>query len=246
MNRFYYDFHIHSCLSPCAENDMTPHNIAGIAVLAGLDIAALTDHNSCKNCPAFFEAAGTFGLIPVAGMELTTAEDIHVVCLFETLEGALEFDAFVDARRMKVQNNVRIFGEQLILDAEDEPIGTEAFFLPTATSLMIDDVPDAVARFGGISYPAHIDREANGAIATLGAFPETPGFLNAEFYDAGKRGAYLEQYPILRKKRILVSSDAHNLGAIRDKSACLTLDAARESEREARATLFRCLREAAG
>ena len=244
MNRFYYDFHIHSCLSPCAENDMTPHNIAGMAVLAGLDVAALTDHNSCKNCPAFFAAATEFGLVPVAGMELTTAEDIHVVCLFETLDGAMEFDAYVDARRMKIPNNTKIFGDQLILNAQDEPVGTEAFFLPAATDLMIDDAPALAAQFGGIAYPAHIDRESNGVIATLGAFPENPGFLNAEFNDAGNRAAYTQRYPILQKKRILVSSDAHNLGAIRDKSAYLETDAARESAADVRRALFRLLREA--
>ncbi len=87
MNRYFYDFHLHSCISPCADNDMTPSNIAGMASLVGLNILALTDHNSVKNTPAFYEACKRFGIIPIAGMELTTAEEIHVVCLFETLEG---------------------------------------------------------------------------------------------------------------------------------------------------------------
>lgn len=81
MERFY-DLHLHSCLSPCADNDMTPVNIAGMGMLNGLSVMALTDHNSCGNCPAFFEACRSYGITPVAGMELTTAEDIHVVCLF--------------------------------------------------------------------------------------------------------------------------------------------------------------------
>lgn len=81
--KFYYDLHIHSILSPCGDDDNTPNNIAGMASLCGLNIIALTDHNSAKNCPAFFEAARKYGIIPVAGMELTTSEDIHVVCLFE-------------------------------------------------------------------------------------------------------------------------------------------------------------------
>ena len=100
MNRYYYDFHIHSCLSPCADNDMTPNNIAGVCALAGLQIAALTDHNSTKNCPAFFKAAKKQGISPIAGMELTTAEDIHVVCLFERLE-----DAITDVIRTMLQSH---------------------------------------------------------------------------------------------------------------------------------------------
>ena len=73
MKPYYYDFHIHSCLSPCADNDMTPNNIAGTAVLAGIDVMALTDHNTLKNCPAFFSAAKRNGIIPIAGAEVTTS-----------------------------------------------------------------------------------------------------------------------------------------------------------------------------
>ena len=79
MNRYYYDLHIHSCLSPCGDDDNTPNNIAGMASLCGLNIVALTDHNTTANCPAFFEAAKRYGIIPIAGMELTTSEDIHIV-----------------------------------------------------------------------------------------------------------------------------------------------------------------------
>ena len=92
MARFYYDFHVHSCLSPCADNDSTPSNLVGMASVSGLDIVALTDHNSVRNCPAFFEVAERFGVVAIAGMELTTSEDIHAVCLFETLESALDFE----------------------------------------------------------------------------------------------------------------------------------------------------------
>ncbi|MBR4768186.1 MAG: PHP domain-containing protein, partial [Lachnospiraceae bacterium] len=73
MNRFTYDLHVHSCLSPCADNDNTPNNLAGMATLNHIEIMALTDHNTTKNCPAFFEAAKRYGIIPVPGMELTTA-----------------------------------------------------------------------------------------------------------------------------------------------------------------------------
>ena len=242
MNRYYYDFHIHSCLSPCADNDMTPNNIAGMATLAGLQIAALTDHNTCKNCPAFFAAAKANGIVPIPGMELTTAEEIHVACLFEHLENAMDFDAFVAERRMRIKNNVKIFGDQLIMDASDEVIGTDDDFLPAATSLMLDEVPAAVERFGGVCYPAHIDREANGAIAILGAFPENPAFLNAEFYHSGSRGSYADRFPVLRNKRVLVSSDAHNLWNIRDKSAYLELDDEPYSGDRIRAEVFRLLR----
>ncbi len=241
MKKYYYDFHIHSCLSPCADNDMTPNNIAGTAVLAGLEVVALTDHNSAKNCPAFFEAAKRNGLVPIAGMELTTAEDIHVVCLFPELGGAMEFDAYVSEHRMKVPNRVDIFGEQLITDGEDEIIGREEFFLPAASEITIDDAPDIVSSFGGICYPAHVDREANGIIATLGTFPEDSGFCNAEFYEYSKVKEYSEKYPALADKRLLVSSDAHYLWDIRDRSAFLEIDDEPYSSDRVRREIFRLL-----
>ena len=82
--KFYYDLHIHSCLSPCADDSMTPASIAGMAKLGGLDICALTDHNSVKNCPAFSRACDFYGVIPLFGMELTTSEDVHMICLFSS------------------------------------------------------------------------------------------------------------------------------------------------------------------
>ena len=224
MNRYYYDFHVHSCLSPCADNDMTPNNIAGIAALAGVQLVALTDHNTCKNCPAFFEAAKKQGIVPIAGMELTTAEDIHVVCLFEHLEDAMAFDSAVEERRIKIPNRKDIFGDQLILDGNDEVIGEEEHLLSNATTLSLEEIPDFVSRYHGICYPAHVDRESNGVIATLGDFPLEPGFSLAEFHDGEKIEAYRERFPALQGITTLVGSDAHYLWDLRDAEAYFDLE----------------------
>ena len=109
MTELAYDLHIHSCLSPCGDDDMTPANIAGMAALKGLDAVALTDHNSCKNCPAFLAAAKEYGIIGIPGMELTTSEEVHAVCLFPELYQAMEFDRFVYSRLIKVKNRPEIF-----------------------------------------------------------------------------------------------------------------------------------------
>ena len=224
MNRYYYDFHIHSCLSPCADNDMTPHNIAGMCALAGIQIAALTDHNSTRNCPAFYAAAKRQGIIPIAGMELTTAEDIHVVCLFEALSDAMAFGELVDERRIRIPNRTDIFGDQIITDGEDEPVGIEEDLLPNATTISLDEVPALVDACNGVCYPAHIDREANGIIAILGTVPETPHFQCAELRDFDLREEYQRNYPILQNKLLLCGSDAHYLWDIRDASAYFELE----------------------
>ena len=241
MKKFYYDLHIHSCLSPCADNDNTPNNIAGMASLCGIDILALTDHNSCKNCPAFFEAARNFGIVPIAGMELTTAEDIHLLCLFEELEAALEFSDSVDKNRVRIKNRAEIFGEQLICDRSDNIIGFEEDLLPNATLLALTAADRLVKNYGGICYPAHIDRQANGIISVLGAMPESPVFDFAEYNLSKNIEDYTVKYGLSDKKTI-VSSDAHYLTDFRDKESYFNLSCDDRNETEIRHELFKYLR----
>lgn len=221
---------------------MTPNNIAGMCALAGLQIAALTDHNSTRNCPAFYEAAKKQGIIPIAGMELTTAEDIHVVCLFETLDDAMQFGETVDARRIRIKNRVDIFGDQIVTDADDEPVGIEEDLLPNATTLAIDEVKPLVEQFGGVCFPAHVDREANGIISILGTFPEEPDFDCAELHSFENREDYQKMYPTLAKKLLLCGSDAHYLWDIRDAHAYFDLQDEPYSGDFVRKQLFRRLR----
>lgn len=222
MRRYYYDLHLHSCLSPCGDNDNTPNNIAGMASLCELDIVALTDHNTAKNCPAFFKAAEKYGIVPIAGMELTTSEDIHVVCLFETLQSALEFDKFIDTKRIYIKNKPQIFGEQLILDSEDNVIGVDENLLPNATEISIDDVSKLVNEFGGVCYPAHIDRMSNGIISVLGTIPDDSEFTIYEVNSKDQIERISNEYSI-DKERFIVSSDAHYLTDMRDKENFFTL-----------------------
>ena len=241
MSRYYYDLHIHSCLSPCAEDDNTPNNVAGMAKLSGLDIVALTDHNSVKNCPAFFEAAERYELIPIAGMELTTSEEIHVICLFEMLDDALRFGEEIDRRRLPVKNRPDIFGEQLILDGEDNLIGNEENLLSVATDISVEALPELVREYGGICYPAHIDRDSGGIVAILGTLPDNLGFRTVEFRDAGNIKSYSERFD-LSGMTTVTNSDAHFLEGIRDKEAYFDLPDGLLSPEEVRAELFKLLR----
>ncbi len=242
MNKYYYDLHIHSCLSPCGDDDNTPNNIVGMAMLSGLDIVALTDHNTSKNCPAFFQAAKKHGIIAVAGMEITTSEDIHAVCLFETLEGAMEFDREVDKKRIKIKNKIEVFGHQYIMDGDDNVIGEEEHFLPIATTVSLEDVPDMVRAFNGVSYPAHIDRQSNGLIHVLGTFPQTPYFSCFELNDKANLDEYVKKYS-LENKRYIVGSDAHYLTDIKDKDAFVMLDDEPYSSALVRKRLIEWLKE---
>lgn len=223
MSRYYYDLHIHSCLSPCADNDMTPCNIAGMAAIKGLGIVALTDHNSTKNCRAFFAAAKRHGIVPIAGMELTTAEDVHIVCLFPTLEAAEKFDDEYRSFRILYKNRKDIFGDQLILDEEDNVIGEEEHLLLNASTLSIEDAEHLAKKYGAAVFPAHIDRDENGIIAALGCVPETPHFHAVEFRDRESIGEYSEKYG-LSDKLILTDSDAHYLWDISEAENYIELE----------------------
>ncbi len=224
MNRYFYDLHIHSCLSPCGSDDATPGNIAGIAMLNGLQIAALTDHNTTANCPAFFKAAKAYGIVPIAGMELTTSEDIHVVCLFPTLRSAQDFDREVCSFRIRIRNKPEIFGNQRIMDEDDNIIGEEPDLLINATTLSLEDAYNLAFAHGGACYPAHIDRQSNGMIAALGTFPDSPPYTAFELNDAASEEEYRTRFPQIAALDRVVSSDAHELTAISEAKNSFWID----------------------
>lgn len=205
-----YDLHIHSCLSPCADDEMTPATIAGMGKLIGLNVMALTDHNTTKNCPAFFKACEFYGILPIAGMELTTAEEIHMLCLFPSLESAQSFESFLDSKRLPVKNKPDIFGRQYIMDENDTIIGEYPYVLSFATSLTVDEAIAEINKRHAFICPAHIDREANGMIGILGTVPSDYNFKCVEFKSKDNE-AKLRQAHGIKAKHSLYDSDAHEL-----------------------------------
>ena len=224
MTSYFYDLHVHSCLSPCADDDMTPNNIAGMATLKGIQILALTDHNSCKNCPAFFEACKRNGIIPIAGMELSTAEDIHIVCLFEDLGQAMAFDSEIEKHLPSIQNRSEIFGNQIVMDGEDREIGAVQTLLISATDLWIGEALALARSYGAHVHPAHIDRESNGIVSILGDIPSEYGFGCYEFNREDSLDEYRRRFPSIHEENVLVCSDAHHLWEINEAEHALLLD----------------------
>lgn len=211
-----YDLHIHSCLSPCGDDDMTPENIAGMAKVLGLDVIALTDHNSCKNCPALKKAAEKYGIIVLFGMELCTVEEVHVLCYFPTLDDALSFDSLVYSRIPHVRNTPAIFGNQFLYDENDRIAGSEEKLLISATRIPFDSVYDLAAAHHGIMVPAHIDRPSYSLLGNLGFIPPESRFTCAEVKNTDKWDSLQRQYPHLQTCSCLCSSDAHTLAGIHE------------------------------
>ena len=211
MIPLFYDLHIHSCLSPCGDDDMTPANIAGMAAVKGLDVIALTDHNSCRNCPSAIYHGEKHGVTVIPGMELTTREEVHVICLFPTLENALAFDSLVYKELMPFPNREDIFGKQQIMDPTDRVIGTVENLLINATSIPFDDVFSLTASYGGIAYPAHVDKASNSLLSNLGFVPPDSTFACAEFHDFENLHWIKKEHPYFEGCRAICCSDAHYL-----------------------------------
>lgn len=214
--RLFYDLHLHSCLSPCGDMDMTPNNLANMAKLLGLDVIALTDHNTSRNCAAAMAVGREIGLTVIPGMELTTAEDIHAVCLFPTLEKAMAWDAYVDAHRIKIRNRPDIYGRQVLMNENDEEVGELEHLLLPATEIPITSAYQTVKSFGGICFPAHIDRDSLSILSVLGEIDAACGFKTAELADKSKLEALRRLHPILDTLHLVTDSDAHYLENMRD------------------------------
>lgn len=216
MLNLSYDLHIHSCLSPCGSDDMTPYNIVGMAAVKGLDVIAVTDHNSCKNCPAVLKAAEEYGVLALPGMELTTSEEVHAVCLFAELSQAMEFDSYVYERLLPVKNREDIFGRQLVYDCADQICNTVENLLINSTTISFDHLWELAGSYGGVMFPAHIDKSSNSLISNLGFVPPDSRFQTAELKDIKKLHELLKTNPYLKNCKIISNSDAHYLEDIKE------------------------------
>ncbi|HHT92910.1 MAG TPA: PHP domain-containing protein [Clostridiaceae bacterium] len=211
--KVYADLHIHTALSPCADEDMTPGNIVAMASLAGLDAIAITDHNIALNVRPAIKYGEQFDVLVIPGMELETREEVHVVCLFETLEQALDFQGVVHKSMTGLKNNPDIFGRQLMFDEEDEIIGEYDDMLLCATDIGIDDVFSMIEGFGGIAYPAHVDRDSYSVFSQLAFIPFDYPYKFVEI-SIDCKSDIIEKYPQLKKYNLLKASDSHDLTQI--------------------------------
>lgn len=211
-----YDLHIHSCLSPCGDEAMTPANIVGMAALKELDVIAVTDHNSCKNCPAVLELAKEYNIIALPGMEITTSEEVHVLCLFEDLAKAMEFDDYVYSHLIPFPNNEDIFGKQQVVDKDENIIDNIKNLLINATDITFDSLYDLVVQYQGIIIPAHIDKNSNSLLANLGFIPPDSRFKVVEVKDMRKLHSLQQMHSYLSGCNVITNSDAHYLEHINE------------------------------
>lgn len=162
------DLHNHSCLSPCGSLDLSPRLLVERAASRGVGILALTDHNTCANGLAFAKLCTEYKVVPVFGMEATTREEVHVLCLFDTLEKALSWSERVYSLLPPMPNDPERLGDQVIVNENDEIEGEVDVYLGSALELGLDEIGPLAEQFGGIVIPAHVDRPAFSMTSQLG------------------------------------------------------------------------------
>lgn len=206
-----YDLHIHTGLSPCALDSMSPNNIVNMAQLMDLQVIAITDHNSCDNVEVVMEVAKDTPLMVIPGLEVETKEEIHMVCLFKGIEQAKALQKMVYAHLPERRNAVKIFGEQWLYDPEDEEAGKVERLLSFATDISVDLLVDICLSLDGVCIPAHIDRPSFSLLSNLGMIPEHMPVATLEISRYATMADYDLRYP---NHLILQNSDAHELGDI--------------------------------
>lgn len=209
MRKFKADLHIHSCLSPCADIDMSPLAIVNAAAERGLDIIALTDHNSAENIRAAKRASEEMGLTVLAGMEISSSEEAHILALFDEAEGALKLQEVIYGSLMPGQNDEKMFGEQIVVNEKDEVLGFNKRLLIGATALSAHDIVGIIRSLGGLSIASHIDKDAFSIISQLGFIPGDMGFDALEISPQMDRASADEAFGMYRSFAWISSSDAH-------------------------------------
>lgn len=177
MRTYRADLHLHSCLSPCGSLESSPRAIASRARALGLDMVALTDHNSALNCPAFATACAREKLTALFGAEVTCAEEAHCLCLFSDPDAALDFGQHVWQHLLRVPHKPEKWGDQVWVNDQEEIEGEVEFFLVSPTDIPLSELGFEVHRRGGLFIPAHVDRLAMSLVSQLGFVP--PGDYDA-------------------------------------------------------------------
>lgn len=204
------DLHVHSVLSPCGELEMGPENVIKKCDELDIKILGITDHNSGANVGAFKSKGQKKGISVIAGMEVQSREEVHCLCFFPSRDKLKYFEKEFKATLPKINNNPNIFGDQVVVNEEEEILYLENNLLLVSSYLSIKEILEMVENYEGGMIPAHIDKKHYSIIYNLGFIPSY-NFLALEIFNYPNRGEKEKNYPEIKKFPLVVSSDAHNL-----------------------------------
>jgi len=209
MREFKADLHIHTCLSPCAALEMSPRLIVSAAKRRGLDVIGICDHNSAENVPAVAKNAAREGIAVIGGMEVTSREEVHILALFDKDEDLFSLQEIV-YEHLHGTNDEKLYGEQVIVNEEEEVIGFSKRLLIGSTEIALEKLVTMIHDLGGLAIAAHVDREGFGIIGQLGFIPQGLPLDALELADPANQ----RTIPQLNRLPFITSSDAHTLERI--------------------------------
>jgi len=221
---FAIDLHIHSVLSPCGDIDMTPCNIINMALIKGLDIISVTDHNNASNLPSLSKVAVENGILLLPGIEVQTKEEIHMLCYFKTVDETVEFGNIIYNKLPNIKNNEDVFGSQIVMDSMDNEISKLEKLLLSSADISVKQLVDMVNSFKGVCIPAHIDRKSFSIISNLGFIPVEMNIKTVEISKNITANTAISNYNFLKNYRIIRSSDAHYLWDICERENFLSME----------------------
>jgi PHP family Zn ribbon phosphoesterase len=212
------DLHIHTCLSPCADLEMTPSAIIKTAIEKEIDIIAISDHNSAENVIAARKAAEHANLTVLAGMEITSSEEAHILAIFDDIENIMKMQDIVYENLQPGENDEKLFGEQIIVNEKDEVMDFNKRLLIGATSLSAQKIVNTIHSLGGLAIASHIDRDAFSIVSQLGFIPADLEFDALEMSPNTERGKADLLFSGYKSFPWITSSDAHWLKDIGRKT----------------------------
>jgi len=223
------DLHIHSCLSPCGDTEMTPKMIVEKAVLKGLDVIGICDHNSTENVAAIKKVGEKNNLKVLGGMEVTSKEEVHILALFDEDNKLSKLQKIV-YENLKGKNNEELFGYQLVVNDQDEIIDLNTKMLIGATDLTVDEIVELIHSLNGLAIASHVDRERFSLIGQLGFVPEG---LELDALELSPR--YMSEkkkfdFPMASGYPLVTFSDAHYVNDIGETSTTFMIDGITVSE----------------
>ena len=203
---FKADLHVHTCLSPCTELDMSPMRILTAAKKKEIDVIGICDHNSSENSLAVMNAAKKMNINVFPGMEVTSQEEVHVLALFDEIENALKLQEYV-YENLPGENDEETFGMQIIVNEKEEVLGSNNKLLIGATTIPLEEIIKNIHSFNGIAIASHIERKSFSIIAQLGFIPDNLELdaleISPSITPEEAKKMYSDDYPIT------YSSDAH-------------------------------------
>lgn len=208
---FIADLHIHTCLSPCADLTMSPKRVIEKALEKNLNIIGVCDHNSAENVVAAKNVALKKKIAVLAGMEVSSVEEVHVIALFDDVSLVLKLQKIVYESLPLEENKEEYFGQQIIANEFDEIEGYNKKLLISATTLTLKRIIYEIHNLGGLAIAAHIDRESYSVIGQLGFIPQDLEFDALELSPNISESKALDRFPEIKEFPLISSSDAHFL-----------------------------------